>query len=132
MFLTVITGKIKAALSMTIGGILYAVGFGMIFFIHSYALFIISTMIWTMGEMLISTNTNVYIADHTPASHRGRFNSIFPIIRKLGFMIGPVIAGVYVKYTNIRNLWPLLGGISVVGAVMMYRLYLRDNKEFQA
>jgi MFS family permease len=128
MFLTAFTGKMKAALSMTIGGILYAIGFGMIFFINSYLLFIVSAVIWTLGEILIATNTNVYIADHTPASHRGRFNSIFPIIRKVGFMVGPMIAGVYVKYTNIRNLWLFLGVISIIGAVMMYRLYLMDNK----
>lgn len=128
MFLTVLTKDIKASLSIAMGGILYAVGFGMIFFIHSYFLFVLSAMIWTMGEMLIATNTNVYIADHSPASHRGRFNSIFPIIRKLGFMVGPIIAGVYVKYTNIRNLWLFIGGISIVGAAMMYRLFLMDNK----
>jgi MFS family permease len=128
MFLTALTGKLKASLSIAVGGILYAIGFGMMFFINSYFLFILSTMFWTMGEILIATNTNVYIADHTPASHRGRFNSIFPIIRKLGFMIGPIIAGVYVKYTNIRNLWLFIGGISIVGAIMMYKLYLMDNK----
>jgi MFS family permease len=128
MFLTAITGKLKASLTIALGGILYAVGFGMIFFINSYFLFILSTMVWTMGEMLIATNTNVYIADHTPASHRGRFNSIFPIIRKLGFMVGPIIAGLYVKYTSIRNLWLFIGGLSILGAIMMYRLYLMDNK----
>lgn len=128
MFLTVMTKEMKASLSIAVGGILYAIGFGMIYFIHSYALFVISAMLWTMGEMLIATNTNVYIADHSPASHRGRFNSIFPIIRKLGFMGGPIIAGIYVKYTNIRNLWLFIGGISIIAAILMYRLYLMDNK----
>ena len=128
MFLTALTGKLKASLSIALGGILYAVGFGMMFFINNYFLFILSTMIWTMGEILIATNTNVYIADHAPASHRGRFNSIFPIIRKLGFMIGPIIAGIYVKYTNIRNLWLFIGGISIIGAIMMYKLYLMESK----
>jgi MFS family permease len=128
VFLTALTGEMKASLSIAMGGILYALGFGMIFFINSYILFVLSTVIWTMGEILISTNTNVYIADHTPASHRGRFNSIFPIIRKVGFMVGPIIAGVYVKYTEIRNLWLFLGLLSIMGSVMMYKLYLMDGK----
>jgi MFS family permease len=131
LFLTILTKDMKASLSIAIGGILYAFGFGMIFFIHGYVLFVLSTMLWTMGEMLIATNTNVYIADHSPASHRGRFNSIFPIIRKLGFMAGPIIAGMYVKYTNIRNLWLFIGGISIIAAIMMYKLYLMDNKVLQ-
>jgi MFS family permease len=128
VFLTALTGEMKASLSIAMGGILYALGFGMIFFINNYALFVLSTVIWTMGEILISTNTNVYIADHTPASHRGRFNSIFPIIRKVGFMVGPIIAGVYVKYTDIRNLWLFLGVLSIIGSIMMYKLYLMDGK----
>lgn len=132
MFLTVITEKLNSSLSIAVGGIFYAIGFGMMFFINGYSLFILSTMIWTMGEILISTNTNVYIAEHTPASHRGRFNSIFPIIRKLGFMVGPIIAGLYVKYTNIRNLWLFIGGISILAAVLMYRLCLIDNKSEEA
>lgn len=129
MFLTAITEKLNSSLSIAVGGIFYAIGFGMMFFINWYPLFILSTMIWTLGEILISTNTNVYIADHTPASHRGRFNSIFPIIRKLGFMVGPIIAGLYVKYTSIRNLWLFVGGISILAAILMYKLCLMDSKK---
>lgn len=127
LFITPMMKNIKASLSIAIGGILYAIGFGMMFFIHNYYLFVVSTIVWTMGEILIATNTNVYIADHTPATHRGRFNSIFPIIRKLGFMFGPIIAGGYVKYTNIRNLWLFIGVISLIAAILMYRLYLKDS-----
>lgn len=128
MFLTAITERLNSSLSIAVGGIFYAIGFGMMFFINGYPLFIFSTMIWTLGEILISTNTNVYIAEHTPASHRGRFNSIFPIIRKLGFMVGPIIAGLYVKYTSIRNLWLFVGGISILAAILMYKLCLMDSK----
>ncbi len=39
MVLTAVTGKLKASLSISLGGILYAVGFGMMFFIHNYFLF---------------------------------------------------------------------------------------------
>lgn len=129
MFLTAVTEKLNSSLSIAVGGIFYATGFGMMFFINGYPLFILSTMIWTIGEILISTNTNVYIAEHTPASHRGRFNSIFPIIRKLGFMVGPIIAGLYVKYTSIRNLWLFVGGISILAAILMYKLCLMDSKK---
>jgi len=127
LFIIPITKNMKTSFSIAIGGVLYAIGFGMMFFISRFYLFIISTMIWTLGEILIATNTSVYIADHTPSTHRGRFNSIFPIIRKLGFIIGPIIAGAYVKYTNIRNLWIFIAILAIVGAVLMYKLYLKDN-----
>ena len=129
VFITSVAKNIKSSLSISIGGLLYAVGFGMIFFINSYYMFIISTVIWTIGEIIVATNTSVYIANHTPITHRGRFNSIFPIIRKLGFIIGPMFAGIYLRHTSIRYLWILVGILSVLGSLMMYRLYLLDNKK---
>jgi MFS family permease len=127
VFITSATKNIKESLCISIGGLLYAVGFGMMFFIDAYYMFIISAVIWTAGEILVATNTSVYIANHTPITHRGRFNSVFPIIRKLGFMIGPMMAGFYVKYTNIRNLWVLVAILAVIGSLMMYKLYIVDK-----
>ena len=132
VFITSATKNIKASLCISIGGLLYAVGFGMMFFIDAYYMFIISTATWTVGEILVATNTSVYIANHTPITHRGRFNSVFPIIRKLGFMIGPMMAGFYVKYTNIRNLWILVAILAVIGSLMMYKLYTVDKVEIEA
>jgi len=132
VFITSATKNIKASLCIAIGGLLYAVGFGMMFFINAYYMFIISTATWTVGEILVATNTSVYIANHTPITHRGRFNSVFPIIRKLGFMIGPMMAGLYVKYTNIRNLWILVAILAVIGSLMMYKLYTVDKVEIEA
>lgn len=127
VFITSATKDLRASLSISIGGVLYAVGFGMIFFINSFFMFILSTVIWTLGEIIVSTNTSVYIASHTPISHRGRFNSIFPIIRKMGFVIGPLFAGYFVKLVDIRNLWLLVGALSMIAAFMMFRLYSFDR-----
>lgn len=128
VFLTSLTKNLKPSLNISIGGGLYAIGFGMIFFIDTYFMFIISTIIWTVGEIFVATNTGVYIANHTPITHRGRFNSIFPMIRRVGFMVGPIIGGWFIKYTNIRNLWLLVAGLSIIGAAMMYKLYTVDNR----
>jgi MFS family permease len=132
VFITSLTKNIKASLNIFLGGLLYAIGFGMMFFINSYFMFIISTATWTVGEILVATNTSVYIASHTPITHRGRFNSVFPIIRKLGFMIGPIMAGFYIKYTNIRNLWILIALLALIGSFMMYKLYTVDKMELES
>lgn len=123
------TKQFKSSFNIAIGGILYVIGFGMIAFINSFWLFILSTIIWTIGEILVATNTSVYIANHTPITHRGRFNAVFPIIRRLGFIIGPMLAGAYVKYSGIKNLWLLIGFLSLVGSIMMYRLYVMDLRK---
>jgi len=59
-------------------------------------------------KLLIATNTSVYIANHTPISHRGRFNSVFPIIRKIGFALGPWLTGMFINNSNVRSVWLII------------------------
>lgn len=119
--------NIKPSKAIAVGGILYVLGFGSMWKITAYPLFILSTVLWTFGEILVSTNTNVYIAEHSPASHRGRFNSVFPMIRKVGFMVGPAMAGVYTTYFGIRRLWVLTALLAFIGSVCMFLLYKKDR-----
>lgn len=122
VFIGSATKNIGASFAISIGGFLYFLGFGMLFFISSYPMFIVSTMLWTIGEILVTTNTNVFVANHTPVTHRGRFNAIMPVIRKAGFMTGPMLGGVFVDNTGIRTLWLLVGGMALIGALVMYIL----------
>lgn len=83
------TRRLAPVLSTALAAALYAVGFGMLYFLNAYPLFILSTFIWTSGEIFSATNVDVHIANHTPISHRGRFNAIFPIIMGIGFAMSP-------------------------------------------
>lgn len=125
--ITNMTKSNKASLNITLGSLFYALGFGILFFINGMFLFVISTILWSIGEILVSTNTGVYIADHAPITHRGRFNSLFPIIRRTGSMLGPILAGLYIKFSTIRSLWLFIGGLLIIAALMMYKLYLNDK-----
>lgn len=129
VFINSAVKSLKPSLRIAIGGLFFVLGFGMIFFINSFSMFILSTVLWTLGEILVSTNTSIYIASHTPITHRGRFNSVFPVIRRLGFMVGPIIAGFYVKKINIRNLWIFIAVLALIGSLLMYILYTKDQAE---
>jgi MFS family permease len=87
-----------------------------------------STIIWSLGEILVTTNTNVYIANHTPMSHRGRFNAVIPVIMGAGFALGPLISGNYIKKYGINNIWLVICFLSIVAAGFMYFLYLSEKK----
>lgn len=126
-----LTHKIKPALNVSLAGVLYAIGFGMIFFITGLPWLLFSTVIWSMGEILVTTNTNVYIANHTPISHRGRFNAVIPIVMGAGFALGPLISGDYIRKYGINNIWPAIFFLSIVAAVLMYFLYLGEKKRKQ-
>lgn len=71
----------------------------------------------------------MYIPDYTPISHRGRFNSIFPIIRKLGFTLGPFLIGIYIKFFSVKAVCPIIFVLSLLAAVFMYLLYRSENEK---
>ncbi len=127
-----LTHKIKPVLNVALAGVLYAIGFGIIFFIKGQlSWLLLSTVIWSMGEILVTTNSNVYIANHTPMSHRGRFNAVIPVIMGAGFALGPLISGDYIRKYGIKNIWPVIFFLSIVAAVLMYFLYLSEKKRKQ-
>jgi len=131
-FLTIIiislTHKIRPVLNVAFAGLLYALGFGMIFFINGLPWLLFSTITWSIGEILVTTNSNVYIANHTPMSHRGRFNAVIPVIMGAGFALGPLISGDYIKRYGINNIWPAIFFLGIVAAALMYLLYFSEKK----
>jgi len=124
-----LTHKIKPILNVSLAGVLYAIGFGIIFFITGLPWLLLSTIIWSMGEILVTTNSNVYIANHTPMSHRGRFNAVIPVIMGAGFALGPLISGDYIRKYGIKNIWPMVFFLSLVATLFMYILYISEKKK---
>lgn len=124
-----LTKKNKPLYNIALSGVFFATGFGLNYFIKAYPLYIIATIIWTIGEILNATNSGVYIADHAPSSHRGRFNSVLNIITGAGSAIGPVIVGGYIENLGVRYVWPLVFSITMASAVLLYFLYLKERKK---
>ncbi|PAB57740.1 MFS transporter [Anaeromicrobium sediminis] len=126
--ITLITRKIKPSINMSIALIFYAIGFGSIYYAKNLYLFLLSALIWTIGEILAATNSGVYIANHTPISHRGRVNSIIPLIQGTGEAYSPPIMGRFIQQYGIVMVWPFTFVLGLVGALGMYILYFVENK----
>ncbi|MFD3158216.1 MDR family MFS transporter [Haloimpatiens sp. FM7330] len=126
--ITSVTKKFKAVFNIALAGIFYAVGFGMLGFIETYPLFLVATFIWTIGEILCSTNVGVYIANHSPRSHRGRFNAVIPIISGAGYAVAPYVMGGYLEGHTFRAAWTLILILSLLCGIFMYGLYLKEMR----
>jgi len=124
-----LTRKIKAVYNVAIAGVFFAIGFGMLYFVNSFLLFAISTFIWTIGEIIHATNNGVYIANHTPVTHRGRFNSIIDIISESGRAISPYVMGGFIMLYGVTNVWPVMFVLSLISAFAMFILGLADKRK---
>lgn len=61
MWITNITKRYKPLTNLVLAGVLYAIGFGMIGEIKSFFFFVISTILWTWGEILMATKVHTLL-----------------------------------------------------------------------
>lgn len=125
---TSITKHLKPLINITIAGIIYAVGFGMLGIIHSYPMFLLSTVIWTLGEILVVTNFGVYLADNSPSNFRARFNAVGSLSWSLGAALGTSIAGRFLQEIGLNYIWLLTFVLSILGTVGMFGIYIVGKK----
>lgn len=124
--LTSLFSNIKNIRKIVYGGILYAIGFGILGFTSVKAAFFIGVIIFTLGEILVTISYMPFIANHTPASHRGRMSSTTSIILGLGYSTGPLMMGIFLKYGSIDAGWKLIGLIMLISTYLMYNLEKKD------
>lgn len=124
IFLTVtitsLTHKFHALTKIIIAGILYAVGFGMIGIIHNFALFVLSTVIWTIGEILVTTSFGVYISNNSPSNYRASFNAVGGLSWSIGGALGTSLAGKFIDSFGLNYIWSLTFIISAIATIVMY------------
>ncbi|MHB1393921.1 MAG: MDR family MFS transporter [Clostridia bacterium] len=126
--LTKLTERMKGMRKMVYGILLYAIGFGMLGVLNTLPYFFLSVFIFTLGEILLSISVMPFIVNHTPASHRGRMNSVLPTIMGMGYAIGPMTMGKILNYSSVESAWLILGGLTAISAVFMFGLEKYDDR----
>jgi MFS family permease len=127
--ITSLTKRFKPLINITIAGIFYAIGFGMLGIIDTYPLFILSTIIWTIGEILVVTNFGVYMADNSPSNFRARFNAIGSLSWSIGAALGTSIAGKFIEEIGLNYIWLLAFILSIIGIIGMYGIYVNGLRK---
>ncbi len=122
-----LTKHYKPLVNVFIATICYIIGFGMMAFIDTLPLFFVSVTIWTLGEIIQSVNTGVYISNHSPVNHRGKFSAIIESIRFSGNSAAPAVMGVYLMSHNYSEGWILTGAIGIICAIAVIMLYIAEN-----
>ncbi len=128
-FLAYLLRKIRPAFNVAIAGLFFAVGFGMLAIPGGFWLFALSTFIWTIGEIIHATNVGVYVANHTPISHRGRFSAVINIISGVGASISPLVMGTVIASRGVSSVWPLTFVLALGTAAAMLVLGSSERRE---
>ena len=128
--LTHLLRNLPAAFNLGLGALLYAAGFGANGSIRdSAALFVVATLIWSVGEVIVTVNSLAYLANNTPITHRGRFNAVFQVIRDAGRAAGPAVMGRLIEAKGIRTVWPVCFFLAFMAALVFFGQAARGKVE---
>lgn len=133
IFLTVliiaITKRFSTLINIIFAGIFYIIGFGMIGIIgNSFLLFIFSTILWSIGEVISATNNGVYIANNSPKNFRARISAANNLAHALSTALGTSVVGKYIDYYGINKVWPLVFVVVFIGIILITGLYVYELK----
>lgn len=115
--LILLTKKNASIVNCALGGLFYLLGFGGMAFCNGQRLPVLClVLVWTAGEILCNTNSGVFIANHAPASHRARYQSIYDIIQNLGKAAGPFLMGFFLLRYNYSQAWLFVALLCLLAA----------------
>jgi MFS family permease len=127
LLLTRLTSRWRTLTTIAAASALYGLGFGLLALPASLPIVLVSTVVWTLGEILSATNINVYVAARTPSSHRGRINALVSIVTNLGSLSGPMAAGFVIGWKGSSSIWPLAFILSLFTALLLLGLLAYDK-----
>ena len=122
-----LTKRLRPVTTVALGAAIYIFGFGALFFAGKLYFVVLMAVLWTFGEILTATNIDVFIANHTPSSHRGRVNAVVPILLGLGFSVSPAVMGWYVDLFSARAAWPVVAVIAAAATIILGLLAYRER-----
>lgn len=130
---TKLAEKTQVMRRMVYGGLFYALGFGMLGVLHSTFFFtFLCAFTFTLGEIILAISVTPFIANHTPASHRGRMSAVVPMVFNLGNTLGPFGMGKVLNYVSLDTGWKGIGVSTFIFAVLMGGLEFYEKRNQRA
>lgn len=118
--MTHLTRRKSSLINISIAGIFYAIGFGSIGIANNFFIFIFSTILWTIGEILISTNCGIYVVNLSNENIRARCTALMMIINSAGKGLGVSTMGSFIENFGISTVWPFIMILAFVTSICTY------------
>jgi MFS family permease len=121
-------------LMMALGTVFYAIGFGMLGFISVYVLFLLASVVITIGEMILMPTSQALAANFAPLEMRGRYMAVYGLCWAIPSMFGPGAAGWILDNFNPNLLWYGGGILCILSALSFLALQFKlgSQKRFAA
>jgi MFS family permease len=105
--------------SLVLGCILCGAGFGGMALVSSPWHLVLTTVVWTFGEMILFPGSAAFVADVAPAARRGEYMGAYTMAFGLAFAVGPWAGTVVLDQAGGTVLWSLMLVLGAAAAVVM-------------
>lgn len=108
-------------MTLCIGAIFIATGFGFYLLVHTILGIIVGLIIWTIGEMVLFPAMSAYIIDIAPADKRGIYMGIYTMGLNIALVVGPALGTRLLESTGAHALWTVCFIVGIVAAWIFLR-----------
>ena len=113
--LTTITKRFPARRVMALGYVLIGVGFASNLLVRTPLLLVLTTTLFTFGEMVSMPVSGAYVADLAPADKRGLYMGAYGMMWSVAFVCGPSLGMLLFSFNHLI-LWTACGLLGLVAA----------------
>lgn len=113
--LTTITKRFPARRVMALGYVLIGLGFSSNILERTLPLLVLTTFLFTLGEMISMPIGGAYVADLAPVHQRGLYMGAYGMVWAVAFVFGPSLGMLLFSYNHLV-LWSLCGVLGLAAA----------------
>lgn len=129
--ITKITLKNDSIINMVYSGLCFAIGYGLYNLNFNVVILFVATILWTIGEILISTNFMVYVMKFSNENNRGILSSISNSVFKTGAFLCPLISGKVIEVFGVSQIWTMLFFGMLLVTLCMYVFFIFRQKKYE-
>jgi MFS family permease len=108
--------------ALTLGALLTAIGFGGLAFPGGLGLVVVTTVVWTFGEMILFPTMSAYVADAAPPVRLGQYMGLYTMTFGLAFAVGPWAGTLLLVHLGGYALWGAAFLVGLLAAFLFRRL----------
>jgi MFS family permease len=120
---------------MALGAFLTAIGLGSVALFHTYIFFLLSMIVFTLGELVISPTATSFVADVAPATMRGTYMAMYSLSFGIGFFgLGPIAGGLLNDNLGPAYIWYgafTVGLVSTLAFLLLIRVIKPVQQEME-
>ena len=119
LLVTKVLSNLKFTTQLALGGLIYAIGYGLVGLFSTLEMFILVIMFITLGEMVMSPPSLALTSKLAPEGRMGRYMGIFGFFVASGWSFGPLYGGYILDHFKSEPVtaWILISVLGLVSAI---------------